>query len=99
MSSSAVPADARDAVGTRLRRLVVMLLLLLVAVGMAGVLALHVAIGQVSYDDQGRARVMGQNRGHVRVYADRDSKKLIGAEKPAPKRKEESDEKVAEPVA
>ncbi len=48
MTNSAVPADTRDAVGTRLRRLVLMLLLLLVAVGTAGVLALHVATGQVS---------------------------------------------------
>ncbi|MDB4989059.1 MAG: dihydrolipoyl dehydrogenase [Myxococcaceae bacterium] len=38
------------------------------------------AIGEVSYEDQGRARVLGQNRGHVRVYADRCSKRLIGAE-------------------
>ncbi|MDB4976657.1 MAG: dihydrolipoyl dehydrogenase [Myxococcaceae bacterium] len=40
----------------------------------------NAAMGQVSYDDQGRARVIGQNRGHVRVYADRLSKRLIGAE-------------------
>jgi two-component system phosphate regulon sensor histidine kinase PhoR len=48
VSDSAVPADSRDAVGTRLRRLTLMLLLLLVAVGTAGVLALQVATGQVS---------------------------------------------------
>ncbi len=39
-----------------------------------------VAIGEVSYEDQGRARVIGQNRGHVRLYADLESGKLLGAE-------------------
>lgn len=38
------------------------------------------AIGEASYDDQGRARVMGQNRGIVRLYADRRDQRLIGAE-------------------
>ena len=38
------------------------------------------AIGESSYDDQGRARVLGQNRGHVRVYAARDTHQLLGAE-------------------
>jgi dihydrolipoamide dehydrogenase len=40
----------------------------------------EIAVGEVSYDDQGRARVMGQNRGHVRLYGDRATKTLIGAE-------------------
>ncbi|HEX5661607.1 MAG TPA: FAD-dependent oxidoreductase, partial [Polyangiales bacterium] len=39
-----------------------------------------VAIGEVSYEDQGRARVIGQNRGHLRVYAEHQSGKLVGAE-------------------
>jgi dihydrolipoamide dehydrogenase len=39
-----------------------------------------IAIGEVSYEDQGRARVIGQNRGHLRVYADFASGKLVGAE-------------------
>ena len=39
-----------------------------------------VAIGESSYDDQGRARVMGQNRGVVRVYGSRKDGKLRGAE-------------------
>ena len=38
------------------------------------------AIGESSYEDQGRARVIGQARGHVRVYGDPASKRLIGAE-------------------
>lgn len=39
-----------------------------------------VEIGTVSYEDQGRARVMGQNRGLIRIYGDRKSCTLIGAE-------------------
>jgi dihydrolipoamide dehydrogenase len=37
-------------------------------------------IGEISYEDQGRARVMGANRGLVRLYADRPSCRLVGAE-------------------
>jgi len=48
VTNSAVPVDTRDAVGTRLRRLVVLLLLLLLGIGTAGVLALQVATNQVS---------------------------------------------------
>ncbi|HEX8769102.1 MAG TPA: histidine kinase dimerization/phospho-acceptor domain-containing protein, partial [Jatrophihabitans sp.] len=48
MTNSAVPVDTRDAVGTRLRRLVLLLLLLLVGVGTAGVFALQVATDQVA---------------------------------------------------
>lgn len=40
----------------------------------------HYAIGESSYDDQGRARVIGMARGHVRVYGDRATKQLVGAE-------------------
>lgn len=39
-----------------------------------------IAVGEVSYEDQGRARVIGQNRGHLRVYADAVSGRLLGAE-------------------
>jgi dihydrolipoamide dehydrogenase len=38
------------------------------------------AIGEASYEDQGRARVIGQTRGHLRLYGDRESKRLVGAE-------------------
>lgn len=48
MTNSAVSADSRDAVGTRLRRLVLLLLMLLVAVGTAGVLAVQASTHQVS---------------------------------------------------
>jgi dihydrolipoamide dehydrogenase len=40
----------------------------------------HVAVGEVSYTDQGRARVMGRNAGLVRIYALRESGLLVGAE-------------------
>jgi dihydrolipoamide dehydrogenase len=40
----------------------------------------NIVIGEVSYGDQGRARVLGENSGHVRLYAERDSKVLVGAE-------------------
>jgi dihydrolipoamide dehydrogenase len=39
-----------------------------------------VAIGEVSFDNQGRARVMGRNRGLMRLYADTRCCRLIGAE-------------------
>jgi dihydrolipoamide dehydrogenase len=39
-----------------------------------------VEIGQASFDNQGRARVMGQNRGLLRVYADKECCSIIGAE-------------------
>ncbi len=39
-----------------------------------------VAIGSATWDDQGRARVMGRNAGVVRVYADPEDSRIIGAE-------------------
>jgi dihydrolipoamide dehydrogenase len=39
-----------------------------------------VEIGQICYEDQGRARVMGRNAGLVRVYGERECGTLIGAE-------------------
>ncbi|MCP5152531.1 MAG: dihydrolipoyl dehydrogenase [Ectothiorhodospiraceae bacterium] len=39
-----------------------------------------VEIGEVSFDDQGRARVMGRNRGAARLYARRACCTLLGAE-------------------
>jgi dihydrolipoamide dehydrogenase len=38
------------------------------------------AIGQASFETQGRARVMGRNRGLLRVYASTDDCTLLGAE-------------------
>ncbi|RAL20320.1 dihydrolipoyl dehydrogenase [Lujinxingia litoralis] len=37
-------------------------------------------VGEVSYTNQGRARVMAKNKGHVRIYADRDTGRICGAE-------------------
>ena len=39
-----------------------------------------VEIGEVSYGDQGRARVAGRNQGLVRLYAQREGCRLLGAE-------------------
>jgi dihydrolipoamide dehydrogenase len=36
--------------------------------------------GEVRYDDQGRARVMGKNAGIVRLYGERETGLLVGAE-------------------
>ncbi len=41
-------------------------------------------IGEVSFDDQGRSRVMGMNAGVMRLYANKDCQ-LIGAEMVAPR--------------
>ncbi|WP_415400876.1 dihydrolipoyl dehydrogenase [Tateyamaria sp. SN3-11] len=37
-------------------------------------------IGEVSFEDQGRARVMGVNKGLLHVYAEKDTGLLLGAE-------------------
>jgi dihydrolipoamide dehydrogenase len=37
------------------------------------------AIGEVDYENQGRARVMGVDRGLVRIYGDRRTTRLVGA--------------------
>ena len=39
-----------------------------------------VAIGEVSFHNQGRSRVMLVNKGHMRVYAEQGSGRFIGAE-------------------
>lgn len=40
----------------------------------------EIVAGEVSYANQGRARVMGRNAGRVRIYADRTHGCLLGAE-------------------
>ena len=42
-------------------------------------------IGSVSFEDQGRSRVMLQNEGLLRIYADRQSGRFIGAEMLGPR--------------
>jgi dihydrolipoamide dehydrogenase len=41
-------------------------------------------IGEVSFEDQGRSRIMMQNTGILRIYADRKNGKLLGSEMIAP---------------
>ena len=43
-----------------------------------------VVIGQVSFKNQGRSRVMLVNKGHLRVYADRQTGRFLGAEMVGP---------------
>ncbi|MCA9547866.1 MAG: dihydrolipoyl dehydrogenase, partial [Myxococcales bacterium] len=38
------------------------------------------AVGEVSFKNQGRARVMGRNLGHARIYAERRQGRILGAE-------------------
>ena len=40
----------------------------------------HFEIGEVSFADQGRSRVMGRNQGALQVYAERGRGRLLGAE-------------------
>ncbi len=42
------------------------------------------AIGEVSFSNQGRSRVMGVNKGHLRIYAEHGSARLLGAEMVGP---------------
>ena len=42
-------------------------------------------IGQVDFGDQGRSRIMLQNRGAARVYADPTTRRFLGAELAAPR--------------
>jgi dihydrolipoamide dehydrogenase len=48
--------------------------------GWRGVRDVPHVTGSVSFDDQGRARVMQRNRGHLHVYAEIGSGLLLGAE-------------------
>jgi len=45
----------------------------------------HFAIGAVSFDDQGRSRVMRQNKGLLRVYGEYGSGRFLGAEMVGPR--------------
>lgn len=50
----------------------------------AEVAAQDPVIGEVSFNRQGRALAMARNAGHLRLYVDRASTKLLGAELAAP---------------
>ena len=42
-------------------------------------------VGEVSFEDQGRSRIMGRNRGLGHLYADADSGRFLGAEIAGPR--------------
>ena len=44
-----------------------------------------VAVGEVSFTDQGRSRVMLKNKGLLRIYADRNDGRFLGAEMIGPR--------------
>ena len=52
--------------------------------GIASIHASALAAGEVSFEDQGRSRVMLRNRGHLRVYADPNTGRFLGAEMAGP---------------
>jgi dihydrolipoamide dehydrogenase len=52
--------------------------------GFAKLHAHAIAAGEVSFDDQGRSRVMLRNRGHLRVYGDPATGRFLGAEMAGP---------------
>ena len=52
--------------------------------GFAAVKSHALAAGEVSFEDQGRSRVMLRNQGHLRVYADPGSGRFLGAEMVGP---------------
>ncbi|HUI99292.1 MAG TPA: dihydrolipoyl dehydrogenase, partial [Usitatibacter sp.] len=52
--------------------------------GFARLQAHEIAAGEVSFEDQGRSRVMLRNRGHLRVYGDPQTGRFLGAEMAGP---------------
>jgi dihydrolipoamide dehydrogenase len=52
--------------------------------GFASLDTQRLATGEVSFEDQGRSRVMLRNRGHLRVYADPATGRFLGAEMAGP---------------
>jgi dihydrolipoamide dehydrogenase len=52
--------------------------------GYAHIQAHALAAGEVSFEDQGRSRVMLRNRGHLRVYANPENGRFLGAEMVGP---------------
>jgi len=52
--------------------------------GFAALKAHALAAGEVSFEDQGRSRVMLRNRGHLRVYGDPATQRFLGAEMVGP---------------
>ncbi|MGZ5097307.1 MAG: dihydrolipoyl dehydrogenase [Usitatibacter sp.] len=52
--------------------------------GFASLKSRCLAAGEVSFEDQGRARVMLRNQGHLRVYGDPETGRFLGAEMVGP---------------
>jgi dihydrolipoamide dehydrogenase len=52
--------------------------------GFAALKAHALAAGEVSFEDQGRSRVMLRNHGHLRVYGDPATRRFLGAEMVGP---------------
>jgi dihydrolipoamide dehydrogenase len=52
--------------------------------GFAALKGHQFADGEVSFEDQGRSRVMLRNHGHLRVYADSETGRFLGAEMVGP---------------
>jgi len=52
--------------------------------GYAAIKAHALAVGEASFEDQGRSRVMLRNRGHLRVYANPENGRFLGAEMVGP---------------
>jgi len=52
--------------------------------GFASLKAHALAAGEVSFEDQGRSRVMLRNHGHLRVYANAETGRFLGAEMVGP---------------
>ncbi len=52
--------------------------------GFASLKAHALAAGEVSFEDQGRSRVMLRNQGHLRVYGDPTTGRFLGAEMVGP---------------
>ncbi len=57
----------------------------IVGKGYRGLNDCEAVVGTVDYGDQGRARVHAINRGRLRIYADKQSARLIGAEMVGPR--------------
>lgn len=56
----------------------------IVGPGFAALKSAELAAGEVSFEDQGRSRVMLRNKGHLRVYGDPATGRFLGAEMVGP---------------
>ena len=56
----------------------------IVGPGFAAMKSNALAAGEVSFEDQGRSRVMLRNKGHLRVYGDPSTGRFLGAEMVGP---------------